>query len=128
RRRRAGARPAPRRCPVRFVLDAEQRLFAETLAKLLGEADTPGAIRAWAAGDHTRGRELWTAVADAGVFALAVPEEYGGMGVLPVELVTAVHELGRHAMPGPIVESLAATAVLENQDEWLRRIAAGHAL
>jgi len=118
---------------VKFVLDAEQRLFAETLAKLLGEADAPGAIRAWAEGDHRRGRELWTAVADAGVFALAVPEEYDGMGLMPVELVAAVHELGRHAMPGPFVETLAATVPLTEAGgpraaEWLPRIAAGTAL
>jgi alkylation response protein AidB-like acyl-CoA dehydrogenase len=115
---------------VKFVLDPEQRLFAETLGKLLAEAGTPSVIRAWAAGDHAPGRALWSAIADAGVFALAVPESYGGLGFLPVELVTAVHELGRHAVPGPVVETMAAAAALAEtgDSDWLPRIAAGSAL
>jgi alkylation response protein AidB-like acyl-CoA dehydrogenase len=112
---------------VKFVLDAEQRLFAETLHALLAEAGTAGAVRAWAAGDAKPGRSLWAALAEAGVFALAVPEASGGAGVLPVELVVAAEQLGRHAVPGPFVETLAA-AVLLGEGAWLPRIAAGEAL
>jgi len=118
---------------VKFVLDAEQRLFGETLHKLLAEADTPAAIRAWGAGDAAPGRALWRAAAEAGVFALAVPEAHGGAGVLPVELVTAAYELGRHAVPGPFVETLAAAVLLdglggEPAARWLPRVAAGEAV
>ncbi|WP_067482976.1 acyl-CoA dehydrogenase family protein [Actinomadura hibisca] len=118
---------------MRFVLDGDQRLFADSLHKLLERSDTPGAVRAWAAGDHAPGRRLWKALAEAGVFALAVPEEHDGAGVLPVELVTALHELGRHAVPGPVVETVAATTLLaavggDTAAEWLPRVAAGEAL
>uniref|UniRef100_UPI0010416924 acyl-CoA dehydrogenase family protein n=1 Tax=Actinomadura fibrosa TaxID=111802 RepID=UPI0010416924 len=58
------------------------------------------------------GRALWSAVAGTGVFALAVPEEHGGAGPLPVELVVAMEELGRAAAPGPYVETLAAAELL----------------
>ncbi|MFC7741365.1 acyl-CoA dehydrogenase family protein [Nocardiopsis composta] len=71
-----------------------------------------GAARAWGRGDHAPGRALWRALADAGVFALAVPEEHGGAGVRPVELVAALIEVGRHGVPGPVVETLAAAQVL----------------
>ncbi|MEV4252080.1 acyl-CoA dehydrogenase family protein [Spirillospora sp. NPDC049652] len=115
---------------MRFVPTEEQRLFAASLDKLLDQADTPSAIRAWASGDHTPGRRIWTSLAEAGVFALAVPEEHDGMGPLPVELVTAMHELGRHAVPGPLVETIAAAALLTaiGDTHWLPRIAAGEAL
>ncbi|MFC5181649.1 acyl-CoA dehydrogenase family protein [Actinomadura harenae] len=115
---------------MRFVLSEEQRLFAGSLDKLLDQADTPSAIRAWSAGDHVPGRRVWTALAGAGVFALAVPEEHDGVGLLPVELVTALHELGRHAVPGPLVETVAAAALLTavGDTAWLPRIAAGEAL
>jgi alkylation response protein AidB-like acyl-CoA dehydrogenase len=119
---------------VRFVLDAEQRLFAETLDTLLAGAGTARAVRAWAAGDTKPGRALWSSLAGAGVFALAVPEAHGGAGPLPVELVVAAEQLGRHAVPGPVVETLAAAELLGRLGDdalaaaWLPRIAAGDAL
>ncbi|MEU3606030.1 acyl-CoA dehydrogenase family protein [Streptomyces sp. NPDC035033] len=101
---------------MRFLPDAEHRDFARTLDALLTAAGTPGAARAWAAGDHAPGRALWSRLAGTGVFALAVPEAHGGMGPLPVELTFAFVELGRHAVPGPLVETVAAAALLGRLD------------
>ncbi|MFF3417661.1 acyl-CoA dehydrogenase family protein [Streptomyces sp. NPDC002698] len=97
---------------MRFLLDAEQRAFASSLDAMLASADTPSAVRAWADGDHAPGRVLWSRLAEAGVFALAVPEAYEGAGLLPVELAVAFVELGRHAVPGPVVETVAAAVLL----------------
>ncbi|MCD9874075.1 acyl-CoA dehydrogenase family protein [Streptomyces guryensis] len=97
---------------MRFLLDAEQRAFAGSLDAMLTAADTPSVVRDWSRGEHTSGRALWSRLAEAGVFALAVPEEYGGLGPRPVELAVAFVELGRHAVPGPLVETVAAAAVL----------------
>ncbi|WP_204267095.1 acyl-CoA dehydrogenase family protein, partial [Klebsiella aerogenes] len=47
-------------------------------------------------------RALWSRIAEAGVFAPAVPEAYEGMGPQPVDLAVAFVELGRHAVPGPL--------------------------
>ncbi|RII17819.1 Acyl-CoA dehydrogenase [Streptomyces sp. YIM 130001] len=101
---------------MRFLLDAETREFARSLDGMLGSTDTPGAVRAWAGGEHEPGRALWARLAEAGVFALAVPERYGGLGPLPVELAVAFTELGRHAVPGPAVETVAAAALLARLD------------
>ncbi|MFH8465670.1 acyl-CoA dehydrogenase family protein [Streptomyces sp. NPDC017991] len=99
---------------MRFLLDDEQTAFARSLDALLTAADTPAVVRAWGAGDHTAGRALWSRIADLGVFALAVPEAeaYGGLGPRPVEVAVAFLELGRHAVPGPLVETVAAGALL----------------
>ncbi|WP_182908495.1 acyl-CoA dehydrogenase family protein [Microbispora sp. H13382] len=119
---------------MRFVLDAEQRLFGETLGKLLTEAAVPGVVRDWATGRRERGLALWRSLADAGVFAVAVPESAGGAGPLPVELVTAFHELGRHGAPGPYAEAVAAAVLLDRLGDeaiagrWLPAIAEGTAL
>ncbi|MFJ5829064.1 acyl-CoA dehydrogenase family protein [Streptomyces sp. NPDC093089] len=98
---------------MRFLLDDERREFARSLDAMLTAADTPGAVRAWAAGDTAPGRALWTRLADAGVFTLAVPERHDGLGPLPVDLAVAFTELGRHAVPGPLVETVAAAALLD---------------
>ncbi|CAM5344651.1 acyl-CoA dehydrogenase family protein [Streptomyces cyaneofuscatus] len=116
-----------------FLLDDEQREFARSLDALLTAADTLSAVRAWAAGDHGPGLALWRRLAEAGVFALAVPETYGGVGPLPVETAVALVELGRHGVPGPVVESVAAGVLLGGvggpvAKEWLPRIASGTAV
>ncbi|MFE3548485.1 acyl-CoA dehydrogenase family protein [Streptomyces kronopolitis] len=118
---------------MRFLPSTEQREFARALDGLLTASDTPAVARAWAAGDHKPGRALWARLAEAGIFGLAVCARHGGMGLLPAELTVAFTELGRHVVPGPLVETVAAAAFLERLDagsaaEWLPRIAAGEAL
>ncbi len=113
---------------MKFVLDAEQRLFGETVDRLLAQAAVPGAVRSWATGDPEPGLALWRSLAEAGVFAVAVPERAGGAGVLPVELVTAFHELGRHGVPGPCAETVAVATLLDRvapDSPWPAGIADG---
>ncbi|MFC5721497.1 acyl-CoA dehydrogenase family protein [Streptomyces gamaensis] len=119
---------------MRFFLDDEQRAFGRTLDRMLTASDAPSAVRSWARGDHAPGLALWQRLAESGVFALAVPEEYGGVGPLPVELAVAFVELGRHAVPGPLAETVAVAALLSalgERDggglarEWLPGIADG---
>ncbi|MET8686932.1 acyl-CoA dehydrogenase family protein [Streptomyces sp. NPDC004732] len=97
---------------MRFLLDDGQRDFARSLDAMLTAADTVAAARAWGVGEHAPGRAVWARLADAGVFALPVPEEYEGVGPLPVETAVAFVEVGRHAVPGPVVETVAAAALL----------------
>ncbi|MCT9084549.1 acyl-CoA dehydrogenase family protein, partial [Streptomyces fulvoviolaceus] len=102
---------------MRFLLDTEQHAFADTLNAMLTAADTSSVVRDWSRGEHASGRALWRRIAEAGVFALAVPEAYDGMGPLPVELTVVFVELGRHAVPGPLVETVAAAALLAALDD-----------
>lgn len=109
---------------MRFVPTEEQVDFVRTLDKLLSGADTVAASRAWADGDHAPGVEVWRRLADQGLPALLVPEEHDGMGATPVELVLALEVLGRHAVPGPYVESAAYLAVA-GSPEVRRAVAEG---
>lgn len=114
--------------PMRFLLDAEQRAFARSLDAMLSAADTPAAVRDWSRGDRTRGRALWSRIAGAGVFALAVPEKHEGLGPRPADLAVAFVELGRHAVPGPLVETVAAAALLRDPgpaERFLPALASG---
>jgi alkylation response protein AidB-like acyl-CoA dehydrogenase len=116
---------------VTFLLADEQREFGRTLDRMLGAADIAGAVRAWAVDDTGPGRRVWQRLADLGVFALGVPEEHAGTGFLPVELAVSFVELGRHGVPGPVVETVAAAALLRRLGDpapgarWLPGIAAG---
>lgn len=85
---------------MRFELDDDQRDFAAALEALLSGADTVAAARAWADGDHGPGLKLWSRLAELGVLSLATDAS-------PVEVAVAFEALGRHAVPGPWVESAA---------------------
>ncbi|WP_030773961.1 MULTISPECIES: acyl-CoA dehydrogenase family protein [unclassified Streptomyces] len=97
---------------MRFLLTDEQSDFARTVRSLLGSAQVPAAVRAWADGDAEPGRALWARLAGTGLFALAVPEAYEGVGLLPAELSLGFVELGRAGVPGPVVESAAVSVLL----------------
>ena len=110
---------------MRFALDTEQHDFAASIDAAMSATDVPGAVRAWAAGDTTPGRKIWQRLAELGVTALAVPEEFDGLGAHPVDLVVACERLGRWCVPGPIAESIAVAPVLLAADERSAQIAAG---
>ena len=117
---------------MRLTRSTEQEQFAVSLHDLLTAADVPGAARQWAGGDLGPGLALWGKLAGVGVTALAVPERDGGLGASLLDVVVACEELGHHAVPGPVAESVAAVPVLIAglADEglcarWLPGLAAG---
>ncbi len=110
---------------MRFVPTSEQEDFVSSLDRLLAGADSVGAARSWAEGDHAAGLTLWRRLAEQGVHALLVPEEHGGMGASPVEMVLALEALGRHAVPGPWVESVAFLPVLLGSGPVVEALAEG---
>ncbi|MGI9161335.1 MAG: acyl-CoA dehydrogenase family protein [Mycobacterium sp.] len=110
---------------MRFALDAEQRDFAASIDAALGAADVPAAVRAWADGDTAPGRKVWGRLADLGVTALAVSEEFDGLAAHPVDLVVACERLGRWCVPGPVTESIAVAPVLLAADERSAALASG---
>lgn len=110
---------------MRFLPTTEQRDFTAALDAMLGAADTPAVLRARAAGDDAPALALWRRLAELGVPALAVPERHGGTDLMPVELALACVELGRHAVPGPLVETFAAAVLLNDSgaaDEYARHL------
>jgi len=88
---------------VRFTLSTEQRELAASVRALLSDAGIPAAARAWAAGDHAPGLDVLARLGKIGVGELA---DY------PVELAVVFEELGRHAVPGPLIESYAVAPAL----------------
>jgi alkylation response protein AidB-like acyl-CoA dehydrogenase len=88
---------------MRFELTADQRDFARTLDGLLTAADVPAVARAWATGDHEGGLALWRKLADLGVSGL-LADDYR------IEHIIAMEALGKHAVPGPWIESAAYLA------------------
>jgi alkylation response protein AidB-like acyl-CoA dehydrogenase len=49
---------------------------------------------------------LWNQMVELGWPALTVPEEFGGLGLGPVELAVVIEELGRVLAPGPFIPTV----------------------
>jgi alkylation response protein AidB-like acyl-CoA dehydrogenase len=99
---------------MKFELTSEQRDFAASLEGLLADAHPTTAARAWAAGDHGPGLALWRLLTDMGVPGLLV-DDYR------VEHVIAMEALGRHAVPGPWIESAAYLATCPDVSESIAK-------
>jgi hypothetical protein len=94
---------------MKFIYDNEQRDFAAALESLLSGTDTVKVARAWADGDHEPGLMLWARLAEHGVTLLATE-------ATAVEVSIAFEALGRHAVPGPWVESAAYLPIVLDAD------------
>ncbi len=91
-----------------FDLSDEQQATIDVAAKLLGDKAIPEAIRALEQQDDLRfDRDLWAAMADAGLLGIAVPTEHGGAGLGLLELALVLEEVGRHTAPVPALATLA---------------------
>lgn len=95
-----------------FLLSDVHDDVASTVDALLTKADVPARSRAWVDGDTTPVAEVITALADTGVNGLLIDESCGGSSAGATEMVVAMEQIGRHALPGPIVETFAVLPVL----------------
>ncbi len=94
---------------MRFALTEDQTLLRDAVRSALSDACPPERVRAaWSEPDD----ELWSLLAELGILGLEVPEDLGGMGLGPVETCAVLVECGRVALPGPVIETLAAAPLL----------------
>jgi len=95
---------------MRFSFTDDQRLFAEGLRDLLANECPPSRVReAWDDGTG-HAPDVWHRLGEMGVLSILVAEEHGGMGATAVDAVLLFQELGRAAVPGPVLEHMAVVA------------------
>jgi len=92
---------------VRFAFTDDQLALRDALRDLLAKECTPAHVRAAWTNDTGRVPGLWDQLSEMGVLGLLAPESDGGLGLTFVDLVPALEETGRHAVPEPIVETAA---------------------
>ncbi|MGI8662869.1 MAG: acyl-CoA dehydrogenase family protein [Acidimicrobiales bacterium] len=90
-----------------FDLTDEQSATAEAAAKLLLDKSSPERIRVVErAGDVVFDRELWRAMAEAGLLGIAVPDGQGGAGLTILEAALVLQEVGRRTAPVPALAGI----------------------
>ncbi|EFC84647.1 acyl-CoA dehydrogenase family protein [Parafrankia sp. EUN1f] len=90
-----------------FTLSEPELAVDELAGRLFGDHASPERLRAAEEGaDPPFDRDLWTALADAGLLGIAVPEEAGGLGLGLVALARLLEHAGRTAAPVPALATL----------------------
>lgn len=87
-------------------MSAEREFYVDTAERLFAEHVTPVSIA-----DAERRifpDALFDALHETGISAMLVPEEWGGIGADLGDAVAILRLAGRHAAPGPILETMLA--------------------
>jgi len=87
----------------------EQLALRDTVRDLLSRECPPSVVRAAWHNDTGRADAAWRRLAEVDVLAVGAPEP-GGLGLGMVDLVLALEEAGRAALPEPLVEHAAVSA------------------
>jgi len=92
---------------VNFDFSDDQKALKDQAHKFLSERCGSKVVRA-VLDDAARSYDdtLWRAVADLGWLGVAIPEEYGGLGLGRLELCVLAEEMGRAVAPLPLSSSL----------------------
>lgn len=86
--------------------------LASTVEAVTGRAGGIAVARAWSEGDREPGLTVYRQLAESGITGLLVDDALGGSGAGAVEMVVALEQLGRVALPGPVAETLAVAPAL----------------
>jgi alkylation response protein AidB-like acyl-CoA dehydrogenase len=128
--------------PRDFGFGEDEQLLRDLARRFLDEHLPVERLRALVASDpdaaYHRGERpawdegIWKQIGELGWAGLAVPEAAGGVGGKMVGIAALVEEVGRHALPSPLVSTLCAAFALRaagtpSADAWLARIADGAA-
>jgi len=118
-----------------FDFSDDQKLLKEQVRKFLADKCPMKVVRRVLDGGEAFAPEVWNGLVELGVPATAIPEQYGGLGLSPLELCVIAEEIGRAAAPVPFDSSIVlATEALKlagseaQKKKWLPLLAAGKAI
>ena len=116
---------------MRFEFDDEHYARLEAVSRYLRDTAGPATLRRFWDEDSTD-TGLWSGLATLGVMSLTLPDACQGEGLGLCDVSLIIEELGRHAVPHPIAETLGVVAPLiarfaqePIRRRWLPGIGAG---
>ena len=118
-----------------FTFESHQLAFRDAIRKFLVVEAAPEMLRDIWETQSGRSAELRAKLADQGLTALSVPEDFGGIEMGDLDWVLVQQELGYYAIPDSLIDTayLGAGIIrdlssdIERKREWLPRIADGSA-
>ena len=130
---------ATQNAPKDFGFGSDEEMLRDVAKQFLDEHLPVEKLRLLVAEDpesvYTRGeatrwdKALWKQIVELGWSGLAVPEAQGGVDIPLAGIVGLIEEVGRHALPSPLLPTLHSTFVLReaggDAEGWLGCIADG---
>lgn len=118
-----------------FTFDDQQFEFRDAIRRFLMVEAAPERLREYWDTPTGRSSEMRGQVAEQGVTALSVPEEYGGLGQGDLDWVLILQEVGYHGISDSLMESAYLAPGILRQlpadnglpGEWLPRLVEGQA-
>ena len=117
-----------------FALSDEQRMLQASVAGVLERVAPLERVRALAGGEKAVAGEIWSALAEIGVPALMIAEEYGGLGLGLFDAALVSETLGAAVAPVPFLAAVLAPMALQaagsdaQRAEWLPKLATGEVI
>jgi alkylation response protein AidB-like acyl-CoA dehydrogenase len=114
-----------------FTFSSEQQELSALVRRISTDHLTQARLKAVEAEPTRFDRDLWRALADAGVLAAALPETIGGSGFDFLEQCSILIELGRTVAPVPYLSNVVSAAAIgyfgtdEQRATWAAPAAAG---
>ena len=115
-----------------FDFSEDQKLLKEQVAKFLSDNCPIDEVREILESDKNYSDKVWRGLVDLGLTGTTIPEEYGGLGLSPLELCVIAEELGRASAPVPFSSSvyLATEAIKlfgtnKQKENYLPKLASG---
>jgi alkylation response protein AidB-like acyl-CoA dehydrogenase len=113
--------------PKDYGFGEDEQILRDSARRFLDEAASIDKVRRLVAADHQEAYEAktpparyddgaWRKMVELGWTALVVPESRGGAGMKCVAIAALAEEIGRRAMPSPLLSTLLATFVLREAD------------
>jgi alkylation response protein AidB-like acyl-CoA dehydrogenase len=115
-----------------FGFTSEQDDIRKLAEKLFGDFCKTERLPDFEKASERLDRELWRALAEAGLLGVALPEEFGGMGFGIAELAILLEQAGRFVAPVPLFPTLllGAAPIAEfgsasQKQQWLGDVVLG---
>ena len=115
-----------------FGLSEEQVLLQDSVNRFLKDHSSLDRVRQFADGGETRATDLVQGLTELGINSLLIPENYGGVGLGPLDAAIVAESLGYNIAPVAYVANaiMVPTALDlagsdDQKSEWLGKIATG---
>ncbi|HEY4397295.1 MAG TPA: acyl-CoA dehydrogenase family protein [Acidimicrobiia bacterium] len=118
-----------------FTFTEEQDAVRDLAAQVFAGHATTERVKEVERSETRVDRDLWRALADAGLLGIAVPAEHGGSGLGLVELCLLLEQQGRRVAPVPLWPTLVLGALAiaelgtpEQRRDWLPGVVTGEVI
>lgn len=118
-----------------FTFSDQQIAFRDAIRSFLVVEAPPELLREYWGTPSGRSHEMRQKIADQGITAMSVPEEYGGLGQNDLDWVLILQEIGYHGIPDSLSDAAYLAANILRQlppesglpEQWLSRLVDGKA-